>query len=173
MLGPVTPATGDCIWARHDHSTRDGNRCAACRRGHLIVEIIMKRILLAALTATIATTAWAGGDFQVGGSGPLLVKSVMMGIKSSNAGNCPANAQMKAWIYTTKAGKISYMTIRHGQGASSVKTVMAKKMGGKYVAEISKNMMINQPINAKYRIAAKGQGDFKFSNWVPLKACGA
>lgn len=131
----------------------------------------MKKLVLAAIAATITTSAWAGGNFQVGGSGPLLVKSVMMGIKSANAGNCPANAQMKAWIYTTKSGPISYMIIRHGQGAGPVKTVQAKKYGNKYLAQITQNMNIVHPIDAKYRIAAKGQGDFKFSNWVPLKAC--
>ena len=130
----------------------------------------MKRLILAALAAVFATSAFAGGNFQVGGSGPLLVKSAMLAIKSPAINACPADAKMKAWIYTTKAGKISYMMIRHGQNAGPVQTAVAKKVGGKYVAEISRTFTIHQKIDAKYRIAARGQGDFKFSNWVPLKA---
>ncbi|MEX0347519.1 MAG: hypothetical protein AB3N20_21530 [Rhizobiaceae bacterium] len=131
----------------------------------------MKKLVLAALAATVTTSALAGGNFQVGGSGPLLVKSVVLAIKSPPALACPGNGQMKAWINTTKGGKITYMVIRHGQGAGPVKTVTAKKYGNKYAALISQNLAIHHPIDTKYRIAAKGQGDFKFSNWVPLKGC--
>ncbi len=130
----------------------------------------MKRFILAAMSAALTTTAWAGGNFQVGGTGPLLVNSAMLAIKSPAGPGCPANAKMKGWIYTTKAGKISYMMIRHGQGAGTVKTVTAKKVNGKFVAEISKNFVIHNSIDAKYRIAARGAGGYKFSNWVPLKA---
>ena len=130
----------------------------------------MKRFVLATIAAALSTTAWAGGNLQVGGTGPLLVKSAMLAIKSPAGLGCPANASMKAWIYTTKAGKISYMMIRHGQGAGTVQTATAKKVNGKFVAEISRNLVIHNSIDAKYRIAARGIGDFRFSNWVPLKA---
>ena len=131
----------------------------------------MKRILMTAMAAMITTTVSAGGNFQVGGTGPLLVKSIALGIKSPQSLACPPNAPMQAWIYTTKAGKISYMIIRHGQGAGQVKTVNAQKYGSKYVAQISGLVPMPVGVDAKYRIAAKGIGDYKFSNWVPLKAC--
>ncbi|MEZ5812373.1 MAG: hypothetical protein R3D45_13255 [Rhizobiaceae bacterium] len=131
----------------------------------------MKRIALAAMAALIATGASAGGQFQVGGSGPLLVKSATLAIKVPVSLGCQGTAKMKAWIYTTKGGTISYMMIRHGQGAGAVQTAVAKKVGNKYVAEISRTLTIHHPIDAKYRIAAKGIGNYKFSNWVPLKAC--
>lgn len=130
----------------------------------------MKRFTLTAIAAVMATSAFAGGNFQQGGNGPLLVKSAMLAIKSPASNVCPANASMKAWVYTTRAGQISYMMIRHGQNAGTVQTATAKKVGGKYVAEISRSFTIHNTIDAKYRIAAKGQGDFQFSNWVPLKA---
>lgn len=130
----------------------------------------MKRLVLAAIAATVATSAFAGGNFQVGGSGPLKVKSAMLAIKSPATNACPADAKMKAWVYTTKAGTISYMMIRHGQSVGPIQTAVAKKVGNKYVAEISRTFTIHNKIDAKYRIAARGQGDYRFSNWVPLKA---
>jgi hypothetical protein len=64
----------------------------------------------------------------------------MLAIKSPATNACPANAKLKAWIYTTRAGPVTYMMIRHGQGAGTPKVVMAKKVGGKYVAEISQTL---------------------------------
>ena len=130
----------------------------------------MKRIVLAGIAAAFATGASAGGNFQVGGSGPLQVESAMLAIKSPATNACPANATMKAWIYTNRAGPVTYMMIRHGQGAGTPKVIMAKKVNGKYVAEISRTLSIHHKIDAKYRIAARGAGDYRFSNWVPLKA---
>jgi hypothetical protein len=129
----------------------------------------MKRLILAAALAAISTGAMAGGNFQQGGSGPFDVKSAMLAIKSPATNACPANAKLKAWIYTTKAGPVRYMMIRHGQSAGPIQTVMAKKINGKYVAEISRTLSIHHKIDAKYRIAARGAGDYRFSNWVPLK----
>jgi hypothetical protein len=130
----------------------------------------MKRIVIAGIAAAFATGASAGGNFQVGGSRPLQVESAMLAIKSPATNACPANAIMKAWIYTNKAGPVTYMMIRHGQGAGTPKVVMAKKVNGKYVAEISRTLSIHHKIDAKYRIAARGAVDYRFSNWVPLKA---
>lgn len=130
----------------------------------------MKQFALAAISALIATSALAGGQFQQGGSGPFLVKSAMLAIKSPAGAGCPATAMLKAWVYTTRGGTISYMMIRHGQGAGTVQTAVAKKVNGRFVAEISRNVVIHHSINAQYRIAARGIGDYKFSNWVPLTA---
>ncbi|MFZ2102827.1 MAG: hypothetical protein WAU86_19910 [Oricola sp.] len=130
----------------------------------------MRRIALAAIAAVLTTGALAGGQFQQGGSGPLEVESAMLAIKSPATNACPANAKMKAWIYTNKAGPVSYMMIRHGQGAGPVKTVVAKKINGKFVAEISHVIVVQHKIDAQYRIAARGAGDYRFSDWVPLKA---
>ena len=134
------------------------------------METTMKKFILAAALAAISTGAMAGGNFQQGGSGPFDVKSTMLAIKSPATNACPANAKLKAWIYTTKAGPVRYMMIRHGQGAGPIQTVMAKKINGNYVAEISRTLSIHHKIDAKYRIAARGAGDYRFSNWVPLKA---
>jgi hypothetical protein len=98
------------------------------------METTMKKFILAAVFAAISTGAMAGGNFQQGGSGPFDVKSAMLAIKSPATNACPANAKLKAWIYTTKAGPVRYMMIRHGQGAGPIQTVMAKKINGKYVA---------------------------------------
>jgi len=131
----------------------------------------MKRIVLALLAAATATSAMAGGSFQSGGgTGPLNVESAMLAIKSPIVNVCPTEAKLKAWIYTNKAGPVTYMMIRHGQGAGAPKVIMAKKANGKYVAEISQTINIIQKIDAQYRIAARGAGDYQFSNWVPLKA---
>jgi len=132
----------------------------------------MKRILLALLAAATATSAMAGiGDIQSGGgTGPLKVNSAMVAIKSPAGGLCPAQAKLKAWIYTNKAGPVTYMMIRHGQGASVPKVVNTKKVNGLYVAEISQTMVIETAIDTQYRIAAKGAGDYTLSNWAPLKA---
>ena len=131
----------------------------------------MKRILLALIAAATATSAMAGiGDIQSGGgTGPLKVKSAMVAIKSPS-GVCPAQAKLKAWIYTNKAGPVTYMMIRHGQGASVPQVVNTKKVNGLYVAEISQNMVIVNAIDTQYRIAAKGAGNYTLSNWAPLKA---
>ena len=141
----------------------------ALRIGRTIMETDMKRILAAAILGIISTGAFAGGQFQQGGNGPLLVETVMMGIKTPAGKNCPANAKLKAWVYTNRGGTIRYMMIRHGQGAGTVQTAVAKKVNGKYVAEISKNFTIQQPIDAQYRIAARGANQYQFSNWVPVK----
>jgi hypothetical protein len=77
---------------------------------------------------------------------------------------------VKVWIYTNKAGPVQYMMIRHGQGAGTVQTATTQKANGKYVAEISRTITIHNKIDAQYRIAARGAGDYRFSNWVPLKA---
>lgn len=130
----------------------------------------MKRFFLTLIATAAATSALAGGNFQQGGSGPLKVESAMLAIKSPIVNACPTNAKMKAWIYTNKAGPVSYMMIRHGQGAGPVQVVTAKKVNGKYVAEISRTLAIHNKIDAKYRIAAKGAGNYTLSNWVPLKA---
>ncbi len=129
----------------------------------------MKRILFAASACMIATGAFAGGQFQPGGNGPLLVESIVLGIKTPAGKNCPATGELKAWINTNQGGTIRYMMIRHGQGAGTVQTALAKKVNGRYVAEISRNFTIQQPIAAQYRIAARGAGEYKFSNWVPVK----
>jgi hypothetical protein len=97
----------------------------------------------------MATGAMAGGNFQQGGSGPLKVESATLAIKSPASNACPANAVVKAWIYTNKAGPVNYMMIRHGQGAGMPQTVMAKKVNGKYVAEISRTITIHQKIDAQ------------------------
>jgi len=130
----------------------------------------MKRFLLAAVATAIATSAMAGGNFQQGGSGPLKVTSTLLAIKSPATNACPAKAKVKVWIYTNKAGPVQYMMIRHGQGAGMPQTVTAKKLNGKYVAEITQIITIHQKIDAQYRIAARGAGDYRFSNWAPLKA---
>ncbi|WP_421856512.1 hypothetical protein [Oricola sp.] len=130
----------------------------------------MKTLIATAALAVLATSAFAGGNFQQGGSGPLKVESVMIGIKSPASNACPANATAKFWIYTNKPGTVSYMTIREGVGASAVKTVQAKKVNGKYVAAVSQQMVIEKKINTRYRVAAKGAGDYMLSNWAPLKA---
>lgn len=130
----------------------------------------MKAFILAAALAATATTAMAGGQFQAGGSGPLKVTSTLLAIKSPATNACPAEAKVKAWIYTTRAGPVQYMMIRHGQGAGTVQTATAKEVNGKYVAEISRVVTIHNKIDAQYRIAARGTGDFQFSNWAPLKA---
>lgn len=131
----------------------------------------MKKLVLAAVAATLATGATANAlDLQVGGSGPLKVTSTMMAIQSPDTEACPAQAKMKAWIYTNKAGPVSYMIIRHGQGAGAIKTASTKKVNGLYVAEISNTFPVHYMIDAQYRIAARAAGDYVMSNWAPLKA---
>ena len=131
----------------------------------------MKRILLALLATATATSAMAGiGDIQNGGgTGPLKVNSAMVAIKSPT-GVCPAQAKLKAWIYTNKAGPVTYMMIKHGEGASVPQVVNTKKVNGLYVAEISQTMVVDNAIDTQFRIAAKGAGNYTLSNWAPLKA---
>ena len=130
----------------------------------------MKTLIATAALAVFATSALAGGNFQQGGSGPLNVNSVDLAIKSPASNACPADAAMAFWIYTNKPGTISYMTIREGVGAGPVQTAQATKVNGKYVAAISRTLSINAKIDTRYRIAARGAGDYRFSNWVPLRA---
>ena len=131
----------------------------------------MKRLFLAAAAAILATGATANAlDLQVGGSGPLNVTSAMMAIQSPDSNACPAQAKMKAWIYANKAGPVSYMIIRHGQSAGPVRTATTKKVNGLYVAEISNTFPVHATIDAQYRIAARGAGDYVMSNWAPLTA---
>jgi hypothetical protein len=136
-----------------------------------LMEKDMKRILLALIATGIATSAMAGiGDIQSGGgTGPLKVKSAMVAIKSPS-GVCPAQAKLKAWIYTNKAGPVAYMMIKHGEGASVPQVVNTKKVNGLYVAEISQTMVVDNAIDTQFRIAAKGVGNYTLSNWAPLKA---
>lgn len=130
----------------------------------------MKRILLALTAAATATSAMAGiGDIQGGGgTGPLKVNSAMVAVKSPT-GVCPAEAKLKAWIYTNKAGPVTYMMIKHGEGASVPQVVNTKKVNGLYVAEISQTMVIESAIDTQFRVAAKGVGNYTLSNWAPLK----
>ena len=48
--------------------------------------------------------------------------------------------------------------------------MQAKKVGGKYVAAITRTLSIHARIDTRYRIAARGAGDYRLSDWVPLKA---
>ena len=68
----------------------------------------MKRFLLTAMAALLATNAMASGNLQSGGgSGPIKVTDVTLAIKSPAGATCPANAVVKAWITTSKAGPVS------------------------------------------------------------------
>ncbi|MDA4848103.1 hypothetical protein [Hoeflea poritis] len=131
----------------------------------------MKATFFAAIA--FAAVAAAGSaqalDLQEGGSPKLKVTKLQMGIKSPATNACPANAQLKAWVFTNKAGSVPIYIARNGGTVSGPYMVQTKATGnGTFMGVYSRTLQIHQPIDAQYRASAPQHK--KLSNWVPLKA---
>ena len=123
-----------------------------------------------ALSATLMASGHAG-NIQTPGPKPLNVTDVTLAIKGPDTNVCPAAGEMKAWIYANKPGPVSYFVVRKGQTPGPMKVAQAttKAANGKYVAVISNEFPIVNAINAEYRLAARGEGDYVGARWVRLQ----
>ncbi|WP_419909496.1 hypothetical protein [Hoeflea sp.] len=127
----------------------------------------------ATLFAAIAFAAVAGHaqalDLQQGGSPKLKVTKLQMGIKSPATNACPADAQLKAWVFTNKEGSVPIYIARDGGNVSGPYMVQTKATGnGTFMGVYSRTLSIHQAIDTMYRASAPQHK--KLSNWVPLKA---
>lgn len=131
----------------------------------------IKLIAALAVSAAMGLTAQAQAfDLKKGTGAKLKVTKIQMGIKSPKTNACPANASMKIWVFSNKAGKVPvYIAKAGGTSVAGPYMVNTKATGnGTFMGTYSKTLKIHQPINAKYRASAPNFK--KLSNWVPLKA---
>ncbi len=131
----------------------------------------MKRAILIALalSSSAVSLAEAAPKLVAPGDQPMVVKSAQLAIKSPGVNVCPSNAKIAGWIFTSKAGPVTYMIVRKGGAVSAPKTIQAIKAPAGYVASFSKTFEVLTAIDAEYRILVS-QSDGVVSNWAPLKA---
>ena len=129
-----------------------------------------KILTLIAATALAGLTGPATAmDIQQGGAPKLKVTKLQLGIKSPTTNTCPANAELRAWVFTNKAGSVPIYIARDGGGVAGPYVVETKATGnGTFMGTYERTLDIHQPIDAQYRASAP---QFEaLSNWVPLKA---
>ncbi|MCB1474110.1 MAG: hypothetical protein H6878_07940 [Rhodobiaceae bacterium] len=127
--------------------------------------------LIAAALISLATvsTALAGQDVAAPQDVPFKVEKAQLAIKSPGVNVCPANARMSGWIFTNKAGPVTYMIVRKGGQVGAPQTIQAIKGPAGYVASFTNTFEIQNAIAAEYRILVSNSGGI-VSNWAPLKA---
>ncbi|MEM6460634.1 MAG: hypothetical protein AAF724_01820 [Pseudomonadota bacterium] len=129
------------------------------------------RILAVAFAAAITSFAGSAAalDLKEGGAPKLKVTKLQLGIKSPTTGACPTDAQVNAWVFTNKAGKVPIFIARSGGNVAGPYMVETKATGnGQFMGTYSRTLTIHHPIDAQYRASAP---NFQaLSNWVPLKA---
>ena len=129
----------------------------------------MKATFFAAIAFAAVTGNAQALDLQQGGSPKLKVTKLQMGIKSPATNACPADAQLKAWVFTNQAGSVPIYIARNGGGVSGPYMVQTKATGnGTFMGVYSRTLTLHHPIDAQYRASAPQHK--KLSNWVPLKA---
>lgn len=131
-----------------------------------------KRTIATAIIATLMGLNIAQANYiKAPTEAKMKVTNVTLGIKSPATNACPSSGKMKAWIITNKPGTVSYFFARQGQAPSPIKVASSVKIGDNYMVLLDQKLSINQPIDTKYRLMAKGSdGQYKKSMWVPLKA---
>ncbi len=132
--------------------------------------IMNSKFLTAAIFAFSGFVGTANAlDIQQGGQPKLKVTKMQMAIKSPATNACPAQAKLKTWVFTNKAGTVDVYIARQGGGVSGPFKVASKATGnGVFMGTYSRSLNIHQPIDAMYRASAPKQKGL--SNWVPLKA---
>jgi hypothetical protein len=128
---------------------------------------------LAGLAAAIALSgvALAGGigDLKNGHSQKLVPTKIQLGITSPAENICPGNGKLTAWVQSNKPGTINIMIVKQGgnvAGPYAVNTV--KGANGIIMGSYTQNLIINNPVDAKYRVVVAGTD--VVSNWAPLVA---
>lgn len=125
---------------------------------------------IAALAITVALVGAAHAfDLKVGNSGKLVPTKIQLGIISPPDNICPGAGKLTAWVQTNKPGKLDIMLVKKGgnvAGPYSVTTV--KGANGVIMGSYSQNLMINNPVDAEYRVVVAGTP--VTSNWAPLIA---
>jgi hypothetical protein len=124
-----------------------------------------------AAAAVLSSVALAGGigDFKVGNPGKVVPTKIQLGIISPTDNVCPGNGKLTAWVQSNKPGTINIMLVRKGgnvAGPYAVNTV--KGANGIVMGSYTQNLMINNPVDAEYRVVVAGTD--VVSNWAPLYA---
>lgn len=125
---------------------------------------------IAALVTTVALAGAASAfDLKAGNSGKLVPSKIQLGIIPPANNICPGNGKLTAWVQTNKPGTIDILLVKKGGavgGPYSVTTV--KGANGVIMGSYTQNLVINNPIDAEYRVVVAGTP--VQSNWVPLVA---
>lgn len=125
---------------------------------------------IAALVTTVALAGAASAfDLKAGNSGKLVPTKIQLGIIPPANNICPGNGKLTAWVQTNKPGTIDIVLVKKGGavgGPYSVTTV--KGANGVIMGSYTQNLVINNPIDAEYRVVVAGTP--VQSNWVPLVA---
>ena len=125
---------------------------------------------IAALAATVALAGAANAfDLKAGNSGKLVPTKIQLGIIPPPDNICPGAGKLTAWVQTNKPGTLDILLVKKGgavAGPYSVTTV--KGANGVIMGSYTQNLMINNPVDAEYRVVVAGTP--VQSNWVPLVA---
>lgn len=125
---------------------------------------------IAALVTTVALAGAASAfDLKAGNSGKLVPTKIQLGIIPPANNICPGNGKLTAWVQTNKPGTIDILLVKKSGavgGPYSVTTV--KGANGVIMGSYTQNLVINNPIDAEYRVVVAGTP--VQSNWVPLVA---
>jgi hypothetical protein len=131
----------------------------------IIRTIAIRTIAAVAASSFVAGAAFAGGNFQVGGSGPATVKQVKLSLNGFNGG-CPSNGALITRVETTGPGNFKIRYRKAGGGKSDLITVAAvKTQNGKYVAKHVQPMTITKTTDTKYMV----ESGAKISPWVDVR----
>jgi hypothetical protein len=130
-------------------------------------------ILKVGIAALVTTVALAGAasafDLKAGSPGKLVPTKIQLGIISPPDNSCPGNGKLTAWVQTNKPGTLDILLVKKGgavAGPYSVTTV--KGANGVIMGSYTRNLVINNPIDAEYRVVVAGTP--VHSNWAPLVA---
>jgi hypothetical protein len=130
----------------------------------------IKSIGIAALAITVALVGAANAfELKAGSSGKLVPTKIQLGIIPPPDNICPGAGKLTASLQTNKPGTLDILLVKKGgavAGPYSVTTV--KGANGVIMGSYTQNLMINNPIDAEYRVVVAGTPIQ--SNWVPLIA---
>jgi len=133
-------------------------------------DMTIVKLGIAAVAATVALVGVADAfELKAGSATKLVPTSIQLGIISPPDNICPGNGKLTAWVETNKPGTINILVVKKGgavAGPYSVTTV--KGANGIVMGSYTQNLMINNPIDAEYRVVVAGTPIQ--SNWVPLVA---
>lgn len=125
---------------------------------------------IAALAITVALVGAANAfELKAGSSDKLVPTKIQLGIIPPPDNICPGAGKLTAWLQTNKPGTLDILLVKKGgavAGPYSVTTV--KGANGVIMGSYTQNLMINNPIDAEYRVVVAGTPIQ--SNWVPLIA---
>ena len=126
-------------------------------------------IAAALVSIATATSAFAWDKVANPQEPAFKVEKAQLAIKSPDTGICPAEAKVAGWIFTNKAGPVTYMLVRKGGQVGFPQTIQAVKGAAGYVASFSNTFQVLNDTDAEYRILVSKSGGV-VSNWAPLKA---